>query len=297
VLAWVLGGGGARGALQVGAVRFLLEADLEPDMLVGTSIGAANAAFLAIHGVNAAGLAELENTWHDAAREDLLPARSLRLTLRLFFSRLGGRPYHHVLRDFFVKHGLSPDLRFGDLSGPRLFLVTTDLMTRQVVLYGTDPDQSVLEGVLASAAIPPWVRPLEVDDRVLMDGGVVSNLPIEPAIRQGAERIIALDLFEPRLSSLEAPGFGPFFMSVLATVEQRQIELEMALAKEEGVPVCHVRLQPEEPVPVWDFSHTDDLMARGYAITQRTLAEWQFPLPWWQRLLTRARHRWSLRAD
>lgn len=48
--AFVLGGGGSRGALQVGALRALLEAGIVPDLLVGTSIGAANAAGLALWG-------------------------------------------------------------------------------------------------------------------------------------------------------------------------------------------------------------------------------------------------------
>ncbi len=48
-LAFVLSGGGARGALQVGALRALLEAGIKPDMLVGTSIGAANAALFALN--------------------------------------------------------------------------------------------------------------------------------------------------------------------------------------------------------------------------------------------------------
>ena len=58
-LAYVLGGGGARGALQVGAIRALLEAGVRPNLLVGTSIGAVNAAFLAFHGVSLQGVERL----------------------------------------------------------------------------------------------------------------------------------------------------------------------------------------------------------------------------------------------
>jgi NTE family protein len=58
-LALVLGGGGARGALQVGGLRALLEANIQPDLLVGTSIGAVNAATLAIRGAAASSIASL----------------------------------------------------------------------------------------------------------------------------------------------------------------------------------------------------------------------------------------------
>ena len=58
-LAFVLGGGGARGAFQVGALRALLEAGISPDILVGTSTGAVNATSLALHGINLETINEL----------------------------------------------------------------------------------------------------------------------------------------------------------------------------------------------------------------------------------------------
>ena len=64
--ALVLGGGGARGALQVGALRALLEAGRQPELLVGTSIGAVNAAFLAVRGLAPASLEALAGAWREA---------------------------------------------------------------------------------------------------------------------------------------------------------------------------------------------------------------------------------------
>jgi len=285
-LAFVLSGGGARGALQVGAVRALLEADIYPDLLVGTSIGAVNAAFLAIRGLTRQSLSELEAAWYDAARADLLPANYLWLTVRILFNRAGMRPHHHRLRDFFVAHGLDPNLRFENLSGPRLILVATDLSERNVVLYGQNPTQSILEGLLASTAVPPWVRPLHVDGRFLMDGGAVSNLPIEPALRNGATEIIALSLFDDRILEPEVYGFGTFLARLLVTVEQRQIDLEMALARERKVLVHYLPLLAEQPVPIWDFSQTGALIARGYAITRREIVQWRASRrqPWYTKL-------------
>jgi NTE family protein len=263
-LAFALGGGGARGALQVGAVRALLEAGYQPDLLVGTSIGAVNATYLALHGPTLTSLPGLIEAWHDAAAADLLPANYLWLTVRVLFNRAGWRPYHRM-RDFFIAHGATPDLRFGDL-GTRLILVAADLNTGRSVLYGADPQQSVLEGLLASTALPPWVHPLEKDEQFLVDGGVVSTLPIEPALAQGAREIIALDLADPREVPVEAHGFGPFLGKLMNTIERRQQEMELALAEARDVPVWRIALQGEQPVPIWDFSHTDELIERGYAI-------------------------------
>src|SRR5512135_1064127 len=81
-LAVVLGGGGARGALQVGALRALFEHGYKPGLLVGTSAGAINAAFLAIHGASLNGIDRLEAAWHQAAQIDLLPSNYVWTALR-----------------------------------------------------------------------------------------------------------------------------------------------------------------------------------------------------------------------
>ena len=88
------------------------------------------------------------------------------------------------------------------------------------------------------------------------------------------KEIIALDLFDPRYSEPEINGLGPFLSRLLATVEQRQLDLEMALAQERKVPVFRLSLMAEQPLPVWDFERTDALFERGYDIARRELARW-----------------------
>jgi NTE family protein len=200
-LAIVLGGGGARGALQVGALRALFESGYIPDLLVGTSIGAVNASFLAIHGLNHASLDALVTAWHDAAAADLLPANYLWLALRSVFNHsvvnraLFNRPVldpNHRMRDFFLAHGLTEAMCFADIQGVRLALVATDLNNGCPIIYGRDPHELVLEGLLASTALPPWVRPIDKDGRLLLDGGVVSTLPVEPALQLGPLKSLRL---------------------------------------------------------------------------------------------------------
>jgi NTE family protein len=88
-LAFVLGGGGARGALQVGALRALYEAGYRPDMMVGTSAGAVNATYLALRGFDERGLDQLEQAWLEAAWDDLLPPNYLQLALRYLLKANG----------------------------------------------------------------------------------------------------------------------------------------------------------------------------------------------------------------
>lgn len=86
-MAFALGGGGARGALRVGALRALLEAGIQPDLLVGTSIGAVNATYLAVRGFTVSGLDGLEDAWREAATANLMPANYLWLVSRTLLHR------------------------------------------------------------------------------------------------------------------------------------------------------------------------------------------------------------------
>jgi len=273
-LAFALAGGGARGALQAGALRALVEAGYQPDLLVGTSIGALNAAFLALHGINSAAIKGLYQTWREAAPLDLLPSNYLWLTVRTLFNRsVGGTSSR--MREFLIVHGLTPELQFKDLPGPRLYLVSTDMNAQAPFVYGVDPETSVLEGVMASATLPPWIPAVEKDGRLLMDGGVVSNLPIEPALSQGATDIIALDLHDPRPPANEPQGFGSFLYKLIGTVQSRNMELELALAAERKIPVRVIYLLGAEPVSIWDFTRSEELLERGYETARQVMAEWK----------------------
>lgn len=275
-LAFALGGGGARGALQVGALRALLEAGIHPGLLVGTSVGAVNAVFLAMYGFTSQALDDLQTAWFAAAKADLFPASTAWLAMRVFFNRLHTRPYHG-LKEFFISQGITPDLRFRDLPHFPAILVSVDLNNHQPVYYGNDPQQSVLEGLLASTALPPWVHPIELGDRFLIDGGAVSNLPIEPAIAHGATEVIALGLFNPEDIDPHAYGFGPFWTKYLCAVEARQISLELQLAQAKGVPVQIVNLKTDPPLPSWDFSRTQFLLDDGYRQMKMALELGEIP--------------------
>jgi NTE family protein len=135
---------------------------------------------------------------------------------------------------------------------------------------------------------------LPQDDRLLIDGGAVSNLPIEPALQQGATEIVALDLTEPRPVGPSARGLGLFLNHLIMTVEMRQIHVETQLAAARGVPVHRVRLLPESPVAVWEFPRAAMLFEPGYRLMKHYLAEhpelnWsrQSQKSWWQRWWSR----------
>lgn len=285
-LAFVLSGGGARGALQVGALRALLEADIQPDLLVGTSVGAINATYLAINGVNLLAVDRLTEAWGDAITADLLPANYLTLALRTFVS-LSMDSIYNRNREFCISHGLTPDRKFSDINDVELVLVATDLNSGEPRLFGQEPEQIVLDGLMASITLPPWMPPHHRDGQLLMDGGVVSNLPIEPALACGATDIIALDLLDTREPPDAVTGFGGFLTKLLFTVSKRQVEMELALAESRKVPVRRIELMGEKPIALWDFQLTPELIEQGYQITKKEIITWEEERqPFWQRWLT-----------
>lgn len=277
-VAIVLGGGGSRGALQAGALRALWEAGFRANLLIGTSAGAINAAFLGVHGFSVSALDDLDAAWRHAAELDLLPSNYVWTTLRSVLRRSASSPGSRI-REFFVANGITADLRFCDLRGPRTVIVSSDLNTGKPVLHGTQGEDRVLDALLVSTALPPWFLPVKTDGHYLMDGAVVSALPIEPAIQCGAHEIIALDLTDPRDTFGQVNGFGVFLSSLTYAVEERQVDLELQLAQSRGVPVLHMRLNSSEPVPVWNFHHTAELIAEGYEIARGALAKRELPQP------------------
>lgn len=280
-LAFVLGGGGARGALQVGALRALFEAGIYPQMLVGTSAGGINATYLAFKGVDMQGLEALVHTWSLAAKKDLLPPNYLWLAMRAMFNR----PSFHTknrIKDFILSQGLTPEIRFMDIKKVRLYLVASDLNNGCPMVFGEDLEHSVLDGLLATTALPPWVAPIEKTGKMLIDGGVVSTLPIEAAILHGATEIIALDISDFRDLPAETRSFGPFLGKLWFTMENRQRELEMSLAAAHGIKVRRIHLLGKATTQVWDFSHTDELINLGYQQAQVAIQSWQSePRPNW----------------
>jgi NTE family protein len=288
-LAIVLGGGGARGAMQVGALRALLEEGLKPDLLVGTSIGAINAAGLALWGMNIAGIQKLEHAYQRMQESKLLDPRLFQFAWNAV-ERRDNHCASRAARELLIAAGIASEFRFGQIRDVCLATVAADLHTGEPLIYGLDPEQSVLDGVIASIAIPPWFAPIEIDGRYVVDGGALSNVPIQPALDLGATEIIALNLQHPDINADAAKVPGPLPKKLAFATLQRQLHLEMELASARGVSVRHVSLRSIPSVPLWDFRTHRDLFKIGYDTMQNEMSRWsQNSQPKWNflRLFTR----------
>lgn len=271
-LAFVLGGGGARGAMQVGALEALLEAGYKPDLLVGTSIGSINATGLALWGMNQAGIEKLKHAYQVMEDSRLLDPRLFQFAWNAVSKRQNHEGSRSA-REFLIAEGITPELRFSHIRDVRLATVAADLQAGEPTIYGLYPEHSVLEGVMSSIAIPPWFAPIETDGRYIIDGGAVSNLPIQPALAMGATEIIALDLHDPDSYGELNKTTGPLLPKLASTIFRRQLLLEMELASARGVPVRYVSLQSTPSVPLWDFSTHRNLFEIGYKTMQQRISD------------------------
>ena len=149
--AFVLSGGGSLGAVQVGMLQALAERQVSPDLLVGTSAGALNAAFVAGHGTGHAALRELADSWASVQRRDIFPLQPLRHLLAV----TGGRQSlcsERGLQRLIASHLTFSRLEQADIP---VHIVTTNLLSGEEVLLS---DGDALSAVLASAAIPECSR-------------------------------------------------------------------------------------------------------------------------------------------
>jgi len=277
-LALVLSGGGSRGALQVGALQALCERNFQPDLIVGVSVGSVNGAYLALNGFSQDSLTRMVGVWRDSVHYNLLPNNYLRIALRRMLGRSGGDPAAR-LREFIIAQGLTPELTFAALQKPRLVVVSADLNAGKPVLHGLDEAENVLDSILLSTTLPPWFKPIRKQDAYLVDGGMVSNLPIEPALRMGATHIVALDLMDSRAWQKDRNAVTGFLGRLTYSVERRYTDLELALAKAQGVPTLYLGLSEGLQIPFWDFQHTDEMIAQGYEIATRVLEDRQEWIP------------------
>ena len=249
------------GAVQVGMLRELLEHGVEPDLVVGSSAGAINGAYLA--GVpSLAGVERLETLWRGLQRRDVFPINWRGMLGAL--TRRGSPVDPSGLRRLLEAHLPSRELEGTQVP---LHVVATDLLGGGLVKLSRG---SATEAVLASCAIPGAFPSVRVGERELVDGAVASNTPIRTAVELGATRIVVLP--SGYACALEAAPRGPIAVALhaltLLIAHQLVADLERCAARAEIVtvpPLCPLAVSP------YDFSHAGELIERAAAQTRRWL--------------------------
>jgi NTE family protein len=268
-VAFVLSGGGSLGAVQVGMLQALTEAGVCPDLLIGTSVGAVNAAWIAAK-PDYEGARRLGEIWLSLRRQDVFP-----LSPWVSAAGLLGRCNHVIpnrsLRQVLEKH--LPFERLEEAAVP-VHVIATELKTGRAAVLSSGP---AVPALLASTAIPGVFPPVTIGRRDYVDGGVANHTPITAAIELGATEIYVLPVGYPWIHQEPTNALGMALYALARFVEQK---LDAEVAANKNLATIHVLpVLDLPPVSPADFSHTSELIARGMRSAQRYLGQASAPAP------------------
>ncbi len=182
--ALVLGGGGMRGAAEVGMLKALADTGVEPDLIVGASVGAFNGAIVASRPLTRA-VERLEMAWRSEEFRSLFSENLGERMMNLFRNRThvhSNEPLRALLDHW------APATRIEDLGVP-FQCVAAYIEGSSEFWFDRGP---LVEAVMASSAVPGLFPPVEIDGRHYVDGGVVNSIPISRALELGAEEVFVL---------------------------------------------------------------------------------------------------------
>lgn len=258
----VLSGGASLGAAQVGMLKALVETRVRVDLLVGTSVGAFNAAWLAGH--PHASVDGLVDIWTSLRRRDVFPLNPWHSAWAVG----GRRP--SLASDVCMRRLLTRHLAFERLedAGIPLHVVAVDVQSGRDVLISRGP---AIDAVVASAAIPGLLPPVVIEGRWYMDGAVVNNTPISYAADLGATTVWVLPAGYP--CALDSPPRSALAMALqgLSTLVQHRLAQDAqrwhhGLELRVVPPLCPLAVSPV------DFSHSGELIEQAYLSTRSWLA-------------------------
>lgn len=253
---FVLGGGGNLGAIQVGMIRAAMERGIVPDAVVGCSVGAINGAALAAD-PTLDGMRRVEEVWTRLQDDVICPAGRLS-SIRLLANRNRSLQPNDGLRR--LLETWLPYRTFEDAHLP-LHVVACSLDTGHDRWFSTGP---VIEPILASAALPGVFPPVEIDGELLIDGGVVDNVPIGHAIGLGAERVVVFHVgnFERKRPMPKRPI--DVLVQSFSIARNHRFLRDMAQPPA-GVELLVVPSVDPGPIRYDDFRQSRRLISQGHA--------------------------------
>jgi NTE family protein len=281
-IAFVLSGGGSLAAVQVGMMQALSERGIRPDLVVGTSAGALNAAFVGAYGVEPDALEDLARLWRGLRRSTLFPVRADRGLLAVLGVRdslCSPEPLARLLTDTL------PYSRLEHASIP-VHVVATEVLTgRGVLLSAGDP----VSALLASCAIPGVYPAVHRDEMALCDGALADVSGIVRAVELGADRVYVLTAGTAcALADAPRHPVSAALHALTLLLQQRAIADTRAVAGAVEVrvipPLCPLTVSSS------DFGHAAVLIRRAHQASVEWLESGSDQLPAPERFLSLHTH-------
>jgi NTE family protein len=238
----VLGGGGVLGAVQVGMLRAVLEAGIQVDLVLGTSVGAINGAALAAF-PEAEVADRLEALWRSPEASEVFaagPVARLRELARTKTAAHSAAPLRRALR------AQLDDRHIEDLPVPfQCCAARIEDAAEHWFERG-----SVVDAVLASSAVPGLLPAVRVDRCHYLDGGLVNSIPLGRAVELGARRVFVLQV--GRVEQRLAPPRNPWEVGVVAFEIARRHRFARDLTTAPDDVEVHVLPAGEGAAPRWN---------------------------------------------
>ena len=265
-VAFVFSGGTSLGAVQVGMLMGVFETNIVPDLLVGTSVGAINAASVG-QGFTKSRLQHLASIWSGLKTGDVFGRPGLRSALSLVSGRGALSSADNLLRllEMHLPNSHS------DLVIQTAVVATEFLTGSPVILSKGD----LVLNVLASSAIPMIFPPVTVGGRQLVDGGVVAHVPLAQAEMLGAKTMVVFDAGYPCKLAKLPKGPKEKALHFITLMLHRQSFGLLSLLNQ-NLTVIYLPAPCPLDVPAYDFSQGSRLISAGFESAHSFLAELYF---------------------
>jgi NTE family protein len=261
--AFVLGGGGNLGSIQVGQLRALFERGIVPDVVIGCSVGALNGAAIA-DDPTLDGVGRLDELWRSLAGKDIFPTSNIAQRGPWRFVRNGLSAYGDEGLQALVSW-----LRIRTFEEAKLpFWVVATSLRQGVERWFNHGDMT--RPLLASSALPGVFPPVNIDGEDYIDGGVVNNVPISKAFELKARKVYVLDVGNIERERPTAKRPYEVLMQAVSIARAHRFRMER-----EQVPdkVELVRLPAPEvgKLRYDDFTRSTELIERAYQASKTFL--------------------------
>ena len=215
-VALVLGSGGARGLAHIGAIEALEEHGYTITSIAGCSMGSI------IAGMYAAGQMKEAKAWFLSVDKQLI-LRMMDINLLSNNSLVKGE---RIIREL---EKVVPDRPIEELNIP-CSIVASDMMNTEEVVFRSG---SLFQAVRASISIPLFFKPVQIENRLLIDGGILNPLPLHTVTRQEGDILVAMDISGKDAMQIEKEMPDPIDVDGrIAAIEAKGFDVPKSLEKQ-----------------------------------------------------------------
>ncbi len=252
--AFVFSGGASLGAVEVGALKAIVEEGIQPDMVLGTSVGSLNGAMYAFN-PTIEGVKAIEDIWLNIKVWNVFTPSPLTPVFNITTFGL------YLISPKNLRKLITKNMQFTRIEETKipLYVIGTDIKSGQEVVFNKG---LILEALMSSAAIPGVFPPQSMHDFSIVDGGMVNNAPISTACRLGAERIVVFPIGVPSPDQ-EPKTVAEVLIRSFIFLLNRQLATDIQLYKDR---VELIIIPPPERIDVGphDFSKSKLLINQSY---------------------------------